>query len=261
MPVYRQVIIIEGIYSMEGEMVRLKEIVELKKRYKVGPRGLAEPLPTAAAGLLSCCQQRCCVLPVDGLGAHAWSFTGVIIKFGGRSACCIRRVLTVVRTLIHPFLQCYLYLDEAHSIGALGAGGRGVCEQLGVDTADVDIMMGTFTKASCWHACLLGLFCKPLQDWSSMRYETFKLLITEAEHVPLHMHHPPALFVPPRHLLQSFGSCGGYIAGDRGLIQYLRCHCPAHLYATAMSPPVRGSVCSTKRVQAPAGAALLACHL
>lgn len=44
-------------------------------------------------------------------------------------------------------LQCYLYLDEAHSIGALGAGGRGVCEQLGVDTADVDIMMGTFTKA------------------------------------------------------------------------------------------------------------------
>ena len=30
-----QVIIIEGIYSMEGEMVRLKEIVELKKRYKV----------------------------------------------------------------------------------------------------------------------------------------------------------------------------------------------------------------------------------
>lgn len=54
-------------------------------------------------------------------------------------------------------LQCYLYLDEAHSIGALGAGGRGVCEQLGVNTADVDIMMGTFTKASCWHACLLGL--------------------------------------------------------------------------------------------------------
>lgn len=115
------VIIIEGIYSMEGEMVRLKEIVELKKRYK-----------------------------------------------------------------------CYLYLDEAHSIGALGAGGRGVCEQLGVDTADVDIMMGTFTK--------------------------------------------------------SFGSCGGYIAGDRGLIQYLRCHCPAHLYATAMSPPAVEQVISALHV-------------
>ncbi len=55
--------------------------------------------------------------------------------------------------------QAYLYLDEAHSIGALGKGGRGVCEAQGVDPADVDIMMGTFTK--------------------------------------------------------SFGSCGGYIAGDR----------------------------------------------
>lgn len=49
----RQVIIIEGIYSMEGEMVRLKEIVELKKRYKVGPHGLAKLLPTAAA---VCCK-------------------------------------------------------------------------------------------------------------------------------------------------------------------------------------------------------------
>ena len=38
-------------------------------------------------------------------------------------------------------------MDEAHSIGALGKTGRGVCELLGVDTADVDIMMGTFTKS------------------------------------------------------------------------------------------------------------------
>ena len=40
-----------------------------------------------------------------------------------------------------------MYLDEAHSIGAVGKSGRGVCELLGVDTADVDIMMGTFTKS------------------------------------------------------------------------------------------------------------------
>lgn len=40
-----------------------------------------------------------------------------------------------------------MYLDEAHSIGAIGKTGRGVCELLGVDTADVDIMMGTFTKS------------------------------------------------------------------------------------------------------------------
>jgi hypothetical protein len=43
--------------------------------------------------------------------------------------------------------KAYLYVDEAHSIGALGRTGRGVCEQLGVDPADVDILMGTFTKA------------------------------------------------------------------------------------------------------------------
>lgn len=44
-------------------------------------------------------------------------------------------------------LQAYVYLDEAHSIGAIGKTGRGVCELLGVDTADVDVMMGTFTKS------------------------------------------------------------------------------------------------------------------
>lgn len=43
--------------------------------------------------------------------------------------------------------QAYVYLDEAHSIGAVGKTGKGVCELLGVDTADVDIMMGTFTKS------------------------------------------------------------------------------------------------------------------
>ena len=43
--------------------------------------------------------------------------------------------------------QAYTYLDEAHSIGAVGQSGRGVCELLGVDPADVDIMMGTFTKS------------------------------------------------------------------------------------------------------------------
>jgi serine palmitoyltransferase len=44
-----------------------------------------------------------------------------------------------------------LYVDEAHSIGALGKTGRGVCEYWGVSHKDVDILMGTFTKsfASC----------------------------------------------------------------------------------------------------------------
>eukprot|EP01084_Bolivina_argentea_P024155 45064_1 len=69
-------IIVEGVYSMEGEICDLKAIVEVKKKYK-----------------------------------------------------------------------CYLYLDEAHSIGAVGKTGRGVCEYSGVDTKDVDILMGTFTKS------------------------------------------------------------------------------------------------------------------
>ena len=43
--------------------------------------------------------------------------------------------------------NCYLYVDEAHSIGALGKTGRGVVEHFGADVNDVDIMMGTFTKS------------------------------------------------------------------------------------------------------------------
>ena len=43
--------------------------------------------------------------------------------------------------------KAYLYLDEAHSIGAMGPRGRGVTDYFGVDPNDVDIMMGTFTKS------------------------------------------------------------------------------------------------------------------
>nr|GMC88883.1 long chain base biosynthesis protein 2A [Ipomoea batatas] len=88
--------------------------------------------------------------------------------------------------------KAYVYLDEAHSIGSIGKTGRGVCELLGVDTAHVDIMMGTFTK--------------------------------------------------------SFGSCGGYIAGSKELIQYLKYTCPAHLYATSISPPAAQQIISAIKV-------------
>ncbi|XP_002734812.1 serine palmitoyltransferase 2-like [Saccoglossus kowalevskii] len=69
-------IIVEGIYSMEGSIANLPELVRLKKKY-----------------------------------------------------------------------NAYLYLDEAHSIGALGPNGRGVVDYYGMDPRDVDIMMGTFTKS------------------------------------------------------------------------------------------------------------------
>ncbi|WWC68546.1 uncharacterized protein I206_102475 [Kwoniella pini CBS 10737] len=69
-------LIVEGLYSMEGSLVNLPLLIELKRKYKF-----------------------------------------------------------------------YLYVDEAHSIGAMGPNGRGVCDYFGVDPREVDILMGTFTKS------------------------------------------------------------------------------------------------------------------
>lgn len=38
-------------------------------------------------------------------------------------------------------------MDEAHSIGAVGPHGRGICDWFGVNPKDIDIHMGTFTKS------------------------------------------------------------------------------------------------------------------
>ena len=43
--------------------------------------------------------------------------------------------------------KAYLYLDEAHSIGAMGNHGGGIVDYFGLDPKDIDIMMGTFTKS------------------------------------------------------------------------------------------------------------------
>ncbi|CUA78016.1 serine palmitoyltransferase [Rhizoctonia solani] len=69
-------VIVEGLYSMEGSMVNLLELMELRRRYKF-----------------------------------------------------------------------FLFVDEAHSIGALGPHGRGVADYFGVDPREIDILMGTFTKS------------------------------------------------------------------------------------------------------------------
>lgn len=69
-------IIVEGLYSMEGTLVNLPRVMELKKKYKF-----------------------------------------------------------------------YLWVDEAHSIGALGPHGRGVADYFGINPRDIDILMGTFTKS------------------------------------------------------------------------------------------------------------------
>ncbi len=45
----------------------------------------------------------------------------------------------------------WLLMDEAHSIGVLGAEGRGLSEQVGVDPQQIDLIIGTLSKtlASC----------------------------------------------------------------------------------------------------------------
>lgn len=63
--------------------------------------------------------------------------------------------------------QAWLLVDEAHSLGVLGATGRGICEHAGVDPNRVDLVIGTMSKtlASC------GGFIaakRSITDW--MRY-------------------------------------------------------------------------------------------
>eukprot|EP01102_Stenamoeba_stenopodia_P019558 TRINITY_DN7425_c0_g1_i2.p1 TRINITY_DN7425_c0_g1~~TRINITY_DN7425_c0_g1_i2.p1 ORF type:complete len:536 (+),score=105.45 TRINITY_DN7425_c0_g1_i2:85-1692(+) len=120
-PFTKILIVVEGIYSMEGEILKLPEIIAVKKKYKA-----------------------------------------------------------------------YLYVDEAHSIGALGRRGRGVCDYWGVNPDDVDILMGTFTK--------------------------------------------------------SFGSTGGYIAGSRDTISYLRSTSWSWVHDSSMSVPAAQQVISSMRI-------------
>ncbi|XP_073989283.1 serine palmitoyltransferase long chain base subunit [Rhodnius prolixus] len=120
-PWHKILIVVEGVYSMEGSIVHLPEIIALKKKYRA-----------------------------------------------------------------------YLYLDEAHSIGAIGAHGRGVIDYYGCNPLDVDILMGTFTK--------------------------------------------------------SFGSAGGYIAGSKKLIDYLREYSHAEYYASTMSQPVAQQILTSMSI-------------
>lgn len=81
--------------------------------------------------------------------------------------------------------KAMLYIDEAHSIGVLGAHGRGVGEHFGIPAADVDIWMGTVSKA--------------------------------------------------------LGSCGGYIAGSRELVEYLKYTAPGFVFSGGISPSNAGA--------------------
>ncbi|KAG7192514.1 serine palmitoyltransferase component [Scheffersomyces spartinae] len=43
--------------------------------------------------------------------------------------------------------KSYLFVDEAHSIGALGPSGKGVCDYFSIDPNRIDLLMGTLTKS------------------------------------------------------------------------------------------------------------------
>ncbi|KAA0201848.1 hypothetical protein HAZT_HAZT000277 [Hyalella azteca] len=58
------------------------------------------------------------------------------------SICNLPRLIEIKKKY-----KAYLYVDEAHSIGALGPRGRGVVDYHNCDPKDVDILMGTFTKS------------------------------------------------------------------------------------------------------------------
>ncbi|KAG7382078.1 hypothetical protein PHYPSEUDO_005344 [Phytophthora pseudosyringae] len=74
---YRRVlIVIEGVYSMDGDIPDVHEMIRIKKKYKA-----------------------------------------------------------------------LLFIDEAHSFGTMGATGRGICEHFNVDQKDIDVRMGTMSKA------------------------------------------------------------------------------------------------------------------
>lgn len=148
-------IVVEGIYSMEGEVCRLAEIVALKKKYKA-----------------------------------------------------------------------YLYLDEAHSIGAMGPSGRGVAEHLGVDTADIDVMVRAAIRCC-------SRFLHPRHTTPPPQHAPRIALTTHPST------HQMGTFT------KSFGSCGGYIAGDHALIRYLKTTSPVRNACTrGQRPRVRRNIVS-----------------
>lgn len=106
-----------------------------------------------------------------------------------------RRVLVVIEGVysmdgdfpqLPPFIEvkkkhkALLMIDEAHSLGALGKTGRGITEYFDCEPRDVDLLMGTLSKA--------------------------------------------------------MGSCGGYIAGRKELIEYLKYTSPGFVFSCGLPP-------------------------
>ena len=119
----RTLIIVEGIYSMLGDMAALEEIVELKRKY-----------------------------------------------------------------------GCLLMVDEAHSLGVLGAHGRGLAEETGSE-ADVDFVVGTFSKSLGGS----GGFCVSARpELEMIRYASRPYIFTAAP--------PPPVVASTRQALSTLAS-------------------------------------------------------
>jgi len=77
--------------------------------------------------------------------------------------------------------ECWLMVDEAHSLGILGKTGKGLFEMADIDPKRVDIWLGTLSK--------------------------------------------------------TLVSCGGYVAGSRSLVDYLKLAAPGMVYSVGMPAP------------------------
>ncbi|WP_312158419.1 serine palmitoyltransferase [Pantoea piersonii] len=67
----------------------------------------------------------------------------------------------------------YLLVDEAHSFGVMGANGRGLAEELGVEQ-DVDIILGTFSKS----LASIGGFAIGNKEMEVLRYSSRPYIFT-----------------------------------------------------------------------------------
>jgi 8-amino-7-oxononanoate synthase len=85
-----------------------------------------------------------------------------------------------------------LMIDEAHSIGVLGATGGGVGEHFGVDRTDVELWSGTMSKA--------------------------------------------------------LAACGGYVAGNRELIEFLKYTTPGFIFSGGIPPAIAAAALAAIRV-------------
>ncbi|KAJ3610620.1 hypothetical protein NHX12_022712 [Muraenolepis orangiensis] len=125
-----------------------------------------------------------------------------------------------------PWKKILIMVEGIYSIGAVGPTGRGVAELFQLDPADVDVMMGTFTKSFGaaggyiagnkvpvpqvpqvnLPASQRAVFNIPLCNWPAFTGASF-------------LQHLPHCLTPE-------------------LVDYLRSHSHSAVYATALCPPV-----------------------